>query len=35
MSWLVEVNLDDTGLPMPTKEIEQERRVAIFDLLEK
>jgi len=35
MSRLIEVNLDDTGLPMPTKEIEQERRVAIFDLLEK
>jgi uncharacterized protein (UPF0262 family) len=26
--------LDETGLPPPTPEIEQERRVAIFDLLE-
>ncbi len=30
---LVEVTLDDTGLAPPTPEIEQERRVAIFDLL--
>ncbi len=28
------LKLDDTGLPPPTPEIEQERRVAIFDLLE-
>ncbi|MFT3975220.1 MAG: UPF0262 family protein [Amaricoccus sp.] len=31
---LVEVTLDETGLPAPTPEVEQERRVAIFDLLE-
>jgi uncharacterized protein (UPF0262 family) len=34
-SRLVAVTLDDTGLPPPTPEIEQERRVAIFDLLEE
>ncbi len=28
------ITLDDAGLPPPTPEIEQERRVAIFDLLE-
>lgn len=32
---LIEVNLDDSGLPAPTPEIEQERRVAIYDLLEE
>ncbi len=32
---LVSVELDDAGLPPPTEEIEQERRVAIFDLLEE
>ena len=31
---LIEVTLDDTGLAPPTPEVEQERRVAIFDLLE-
>ncbi|MBA3324598.1 MAG: UPF0262 family protein [Rhodobacteraceae bacterium] len=31
---LVAVTLDETGLAPPTPEIEQERRVAIFDLLE-
>ncbi len=31
---LISVTLDETGLPPPTPEIEQERRVAIFDLLE-
>ncbi|MEM8869171.1 MAG: UPF0262 family protein, partial [Pseudomonadota bacterium] len=31
---LVDISLDDSGLPAPTPEIEQERRVAIFDLLE-
>ncbi|RMH45098.1 MAG: UPF0262 family protein [Alphaproteobacteria bacterium] len=31
---LVAVEIDDTALPPPTPEIEQERRVAIFDLLE-
>ena len=34
MSRIVEINLDDAGLPAPTPEIEQERRVAMFDLLE-
>ncbi|RED11187.1 UPF0262 family protein [Pontivivens insulae] len=34
MSHLVKVNLDDAGLPPPTPEIEQERKVALFDLLE-
>ncbi len=28
------VAIDDSGLPAPTPEIEQERKVAIFDLLE-
>lgn len=32
---LIEVTLDETGLAPPTPEIEQERRVAIFDLLEE
>jgi uncharacterized protein (UPF0262 family) len=32
---LIAVNLDETGLPAPTPEVEQERKVAIFDLLEK
>jgi uncharacterized protein (UPF0262 family) len=32
---LFDVQLDETGLPAPTPEIEQERRVAIFDLLEE
>ncbi len=31
---LIEVTLDETGLAPPTPEIEQERRVAVFDLLE-
>lgn len=31
---LIEVTLDDSGLPAPTPEIEQERQVAMFDLLE-
>ncbi|SLN52195.1 hypothetical protein PSA7680_02727 [Pseudoruegeria aquimaris] len=34
MSKLVRVEIDDAGLPAPTPEIEQERKVAIFDLLE-
>ena len=34
MSRIVHIALDDTGLPTPSPEIEQERRVAIFDLLE-
>ena len=31
---LMEVTLDETGLPAPTPEVEQERRVALFDLIE-
>ena len=34
MSRIFDIALDDVGLPAPTPEIEQERRVAIFDLLE-
>lgn len=34
MSKLIDISLDDSNLPPPTPEIEQERRVAIFDLLE-
>ena len=34
MSKLIDVQVDDSGLPPPTPEIEQERRVAVFDLLE-
>jgi uncharacterized protein (UPF0262 family) len=34
MSYLSHVELDDTGLPAPTAEIEHERRIAIFDLIE-
>jgi uncharacterized protein (UPF0262 family) len=32
---LVAVTLDETGLAPPTPEVEQERQVAIFDLLEE
>ncbi len=32
---LTHIELDDTGLPVPTPEIDQERKVAIFDLLEE
>lgn len=35
MSRICHIELDDAGLPAPTPEIEQERRVAIFDLLEE
>ncbi len=31
---LCQIDIDDSALPPPTPEIEQERRVAIFDLLE-
>ena len=34
MSKLVHVEIDDSALPPPTPEIEQERKVAVFDLLE-
>lgn len=33
-SRLIDVAIDETGLPASTPEIDQERRVAIFDLLE-
>lgn len=32
---LIEVTLDETGLAPPTPEIEQERRVALYDLMEE
>ncbi|QPH53300.1 UPF0262 family protein [Pontivivens ytuae] len=35
MSRLTHVELDDAGLPPPTPEVEQERRVALFDLMEE
>jgi uncharacterized protein (UPF0262 family) len=34
MSKISHIEIDDAGLPTPTPEIEQERKVAIFDLLE-
>lgn len=34
-SYLIDITLDDSGLPPPTAETEQERRVAIFDLIEE
>jgi len=34
MTRICHIEIDDEGLPAPTPEIEQERRVAIFDLLE-
>ncbi|PPB79855.1 uncharacterized protein (UPF0262 family) [Albidovulum inexpectatum] len=34
MSRICHIEIDDSDLPPPTPEIEQERRVAIFDLLE-
>ncbi|MFQ6551688.1 UPF0262 family protein [Aestuariibius insulae] len=34
MTRIVDISLDDKALPPPTPEIEQERQVAIFDLLE-
>ena len=35
MSRICHIELDTTNLPPPTPEIEQERKVAIFDLLEE
>jgi len=35
MSRISKIRIDDTGLPTPTPEIEQERKVAVFDLLEE
>ena len=34
MSRISYIEIDDNGLPAPTPEIEQERRVAVYDLLE-
>ena len=34
MSYISNISLDDSNLPPPTPEIHQERKVAIFDLLE-
>lgn len=34
MSHLIDIQIDDADRPKPTMEMEQERRVAIFDLLE-
>ena len=34
MSRICQIDIDDNGLPTPTPEIEQERKVAVFDLLE-
>ena len=35
MSHIADIDLDDANLPAPTPEIEQERRVAMFDLMER
>ncbi|WP_136439752.1 UPF0262 family protein [Pacificoceanicola onchidii] len=35
MTHIAHIELDDGGLPPPTPEIEQERRVAMFDLMEE
>ncbi|MGH1466159.1 MAG: UPF0262 family protein [Cognatishimia sp.] len=35
MSRISRIEIDDRNLPAPTPEIEQERRVAMFDLIEK
>ena len=34
MTRLIHIELDDANLPTPTPEVEQERKVAMFDLLE-
>lgn len=34
MSKIIDIEIDDSALPPPTPEIEQERKVAVFDLLE-
>ncbi len=34
MPRICQIDIDDTNLPTPTPEVEQERKVAIFDLLE-
>ncbi|KPP87542.1 MAG: hypothetical protein HLUCCA08_17205 [Rhodobacteraceae bacterium HLUCCA08] len=35
MTRIVHIALDDSGLPPPTPEIDQERKVALFDLMEE
>lgn len=35
LNHLIEINLDEAGLAAPTPEVDQERKVAIFDLLEE
>ena len=35
MSYISHIELDDANLPAPTPEIEQERKVAMFDLMEE
>lgn len=35
MSYIADITLDDRNLPQPTPEIDKERKVALFDLLEK
>lgn len=35
MSRIANIEIDDSALPPPTPEIEQERKVAVFDLLEE
>ena len=35
MNRIARIEIDDTGLAAPTPEIEQERKVAVFDLLEE
>ncbi|WP_420858954.1 UPF0262 family protein [Marivivens marinus] len=34
MTKIIDISIDDSNLPPPTPEIEQERKVAVFDLLE-
>jgi uncharacterized protein (UPF0262 family) len=34
MNRICQIDIDDSGLPAPSPEMEQERRVAVFDLLE-
>ena len=34
MTRICQIEIDDSGLPTPTPEVEQERKVAVFDLLE-
>ena len=34
MSKIIDIQIDDSALPPPTPEIEQERKIAVFDLLE-